>query len=913
MGKRSVFALFVALALAVSFTAYAGETGSVSGTVKDGSGSPVPGATVKVSGLQMPAGRNTVSGGNGSYNFQKLLPGSYTVEASLQGLGKSSKRVVVSVDTDLQIELTLIQTATGEVVVTASLAEVDKKSAEVSANFTGTEIRQLPLARTYEGLLNLIPGAPATSDNGYVAVAGGTRQDNKYLIDGVNITNPAYGYLGVDTNELDIADFNIKTGGVTAEFGRASGAMINAVTKSGTNEIKGNLRVEARPASFVANKETGTTQDISYYAGAASLGFPILKDTLFGYASGRYYSETQGGQSATIGGITTTQPDTKIKKQDYFGKLTGFLGQSVLLNAGFRALPNKTDDGFNSIFDAASAAYKSDTTNYVWNVTGDWFVTKDTTVEAKYVHLTENDTTQAQNVLNDRPTTIDPLNPWKYGRYNDPARSGGNSGVYQFQNIGDEYRRDEVKLTASQFLDIGPTQNQLKIGAGFENTTYNLVRATNGWGQLSYQTCPSSVCGTSTPAVRARYYTLQPEQTGKARTYSGFIQDTLTWNRLSATLGVLFNKDDFAQVALDGTRYNFMTFRFGEQVQPRIGLVYNADLIKGDKFYTSYGEYANLDQKSTSRSFAPFRIREDQAYFDRTTGVYLAQQIRGSSAGKFIPQDLKPPYQQEWVIGYAAPVTREVTAEVYYQYRNLKDPFEDVPRDPDNYFGSFQAANLPWARRVYRGATLDVTKRYANGWYANLNYTYSKLFGNFDEEYDVGIFNTSSYLEDGPGANTFEPNRYGRLGQDRPHIFKLFASYDLPLGFSLGGFLRVQSGTAWQAQGSDPNCCHLRYLEPAGTRRLPTWTNFDLLAAYNFRLGGDIGLRLEARIQNLFNTQTAITIGDSNRALYLDDYVDGTPPRNLGPQGTSEPNPLFGQYTTFADPRRLLLTALLDF
>jgi hypothetical protein len=396
-------------------------------------------------------------------------------------------------------------------------------------------------------------------------------------------------------------------------------------------------------------------------------------------------------------------------------------------------------------------------------------------------------------------------------------------------------------------------------------------------------------------------------------------------------VGFLVNKDDFAQVCKAGnvcgsstataftedTRFNFMTFDWSQQFQPRLGITWNANMIQGDKLYGTYGEYAGMDQKSTSRSFAPYRIRQDQAYFVGTTGVFLGSQFRGSSGGKFIPPGLKPPYTQEAIIGYSAPASKDITFDVYYQYRNVKNVFEDTgiganPYDSNTYFGSFQAANFPDARRKYTAVTLDVQKRYADRWYADANITFSKLSGNFDEDYGLALFNTSSLLEDEPGEYTDDPNRYGLLRQDRPVIFKLMGSYDTPFGVTLGGFLRVQSGTPWEARGASPSSSSGRYLEPAGSHRLPTWTNFDLLAAYTFKLGGDLGLRFEARVQNLFNTQTVLAV---DSVKYLDAYQDGPPASapTYGAQGTSKPNSTYGTATTWAAPRRLVLTARLDF
>ncbi|MGZ6970164.1 MAG: carboxypeptidase-like regulatory domain-containing protein, partial [Thermoanaerobaculia bacterium] len=111
---RFISRTLLSLALLVAATAaWAGETGSISGGVKDGTGAPVPGASVKITGAQAP--RDTVSGANGAFKFTVLLPGSYVVTAELKGLGTASQKVQVFVDNDAQLTLALIQTATTEV------------------------------------------------------------------------------------------------------------------------------------------------------------------------------------------------------------------------------------------------------------------------------------------------------------------------------------------------------------------------------------------------------------------------------------------------------------------------------------------------------------------------------------------------------------------------------------------------------------------------------------------------------------------------------------------------------------------------------------------------------------------------------------------------------------------------------
>ena len=87
---------------------------------------------------------------------------------------------------------------------------------------------------------------------------------------------------------------------------------------------------------------------------------------------------------------------------------------------------------------------------------------------------------------------------------------------------------------------------------------------------------------------------------------------------------------------------------------------------------------------------------------------------------------------------------------------------------------------------------------------SDVNYTWSRFEGNFDLDYStVSVFNTSSFIQDAPGTNVEDPNRFGPLFEDRPHVLKLFTSYDVTSRLSAAAYVRVQSGTPWAARGRD--------------------------------------------------------------------------------------------------------------
>src|SRR5688572_4573120 len=294
-------AIVMALVTVLTVPAFAADTGTVSGAAFDQSGQPVADAAVKISGAPLPIGRTVQTGANGQYQFQYLTPGEYVVEIEKTGIGRSTRAAIVEVGRDTQVDFILGLSLQEELTVSAARPIVDIRSAEVGFNFKDDTLNSLPLERTYRGLFQLIPGV-ADNRNPVGPAAGGGRQDNLYLIDGANITSPAFGYLSTEINELDIAEVNIKRGGISAEFGRTSGTVVNAVSRSGSNRFTGVGRIDwlskrlvsgyKLPSDLLAAGVTpGVFRDAvltTEMTPTAGLGGPIVQNHLFFYASARY-------------------------------------------------------------------------------------------------------------------------------------------------------------------------------------------------------------------------------------------------------------------------------------------------------------------------------------------------------------------------------------------------------------------------------------------------------------------------------------------------------------------------------------------------------------------------------------------------------------------------------------------------
>jgi len=899
-------------------SALAQQTGSVSGIIVDRSGTPVAGATVKISGDPLPAGRTVVTPESGLYSFPSLLPGTYLVEVEKAGVGKTARGALVAVGRDTQTDVILGADVSETVTVSAATPVVDLSKTEVNFNYTRDFYQGLPLDRSYLGLLQMAAGV--AENNSFAPNGGGSRQDNTYLIDSVNITNPLFGYLSTEVNELDIAELNIKRGAISAEFGRSTGFVSNAVTRSGTNTFAGGYRFEAIPSSWVKESKNGIRSITDRWVNAFNVGGPVVENQVFFYVSARIARATATRSANNFGEL----PDRKEKTNEIFGKITAQLGGSQAFNVGYRHRPTTVDYAGIGANDSPDVATNTEGTNRVANVNYDWFVGSRTNVSVKYVHATEANETVAVKDLGFQP----PFDPNNLPAMGNITISGINVGAATLALNKQNYQRDEVKASVQHLLDFGGTQHDLRAGFGFDRGVEQLKRDSNGWGRLS------TVTVSGQQYYNANYYPIQPQQNGIGRTYSLFVQDDIRMgSRLVVNAGLLFNKDEFAQDLGDlvsndpfvktGT---FLTFGFGDEIQPRLGANLLLSEDRGDKIYGNWGRYYGLDQKSSARALASGRLYVEDARFT-LDGQLVSQTPAANTTAKRIADNLDAPYTDETVVGYATPLPDGWSLDAFFLYRHSQNFIEDIPSILP--FSTFYYQNDYDAYRKYKTFTVELNRRMRNDWSANVSYAWSRLYGNYDQDYssNAAVFNTSSLINDGPGTFTADRFREGVLSQDRTHVFKVLATY-MPQwfdGFSIGTYIRTQSGTPWQAMGLSrgSSATYINYLEPAGTNRNPVWTNVDLLLRYDFRLGGPRRIGLEGRLLNVFNTETTLSVDQrqylNGRNLSYPTPADPTCLSCWTDSWTSVqylnpiPNQNYGNPTSYATPRRFLLSVLFEF
>src|SRR5438105_526234 len=286
--RRFVLTLVLVL---IATTAFAQQTGSISGRVTATDGSALPGVTVEGRSNVLPQARVTDTDTNGDYRLPALIPGNYTVTFTLAGMQTVTRNAVVLLGQNTTADVKLgVQGVSESITVTAQAGLVEKSSTALQSGLSQQQIQALPLIQNYGDLQKLVPGVMYTQDVNRGPSAGASGQDNVYLFDGANITMPLFGILVVQPNTNDIAQVNVIRGGAKAtDFDRAGGFQIDSVSKSGTNRFSGMVGYQVLNHGFIAAQRG--TQNLVYQNNqdwmTVNLGGPILQDHLFFYGS--YY------------------------------------------------------------------------------------------------------------------------------------------------------------------------------------------------------------------------------------------------------------------------------------------------------------------------------------------------------------------------------------------------------------------------------------------------------------------------------------------------------------------------------------------------------------------------------------------------------------------------------------------------
>jgi outer membrane receptor protein involved in Fe transport len=291
--RHACAGLVIALVFGIAANSFAQglQTGIISGTITTDDGLSLPGATVTVTSPGLQGARTTVTDVNGNYVLRGLPPGDYTVTIELTGMTTRTERTVVALGRTTTVDAVLAVAGVSEAVTVVAEASPVLNNPVVGANFRKEEVDALPLGRTPQNIAELSPGLTDNTPNtNQLTISGGFAFDNVFLVDGVDINDNIFATPNNLFIEDAVEETQILTSGISAEYGRFSGGVVNLVTKRGGNRFSGTYRANLTNPKWVDETpfETTARRDDLQLIHEGTLGGPILQDRLWFFLAGRH-------------------------------------------------------------------------------------------------------------------------------------------------------------------------------------------------------------------------------------------------------------------------------------------------------------------------------------------------------------------------------------------------------------------------------------------------------------------------------------------------------------------------------------------------------------------------------------------------------------------------------------------------
>lgn len=1006
MNKNFKFTfLILSIVLCMASLGFAQETtGIIEITTKDATGAVVPGVPITVTSA---AGSNTAgfkrTVTTDSQGFQRILqvpPGTYNlVAAATSGFGEknlNSIQVVLGKATPITLDLSVQQTG-AEVIVTSEVAPIDVTDTKIQTNITSEVAELLPKGVNFSSLLKISPATRPEPKSGGFQIDGASGSENTFIVDGTEVTNAISGTLDAN-NDLPfqiVKEVQIKSSGFEAEYGGATGGVINVVTKGGGNQFNGEFGVNFRPGKLQAAPRDilvlrNQVQYLNYsglenanaFFPSATLGGPIVKDHVwfFGSYNPQIYTRDRTinykpdsltaatrGQSINYRGTTTYQyAFGRIDAQPISSlRFTGtYTWNPIKVEGELPGLSSQFDGSFPNGSGLTGLAYQDQlggrqnsnvtTGQVVWTPTGNLvlslrgghnFINAKLGTYGRSPSFPYTPATTRVLCSSASPTQF----PSSFG-----CSRGASNGVNLYDATAfDATTRDTADADVTYLLGNFGGRHEFKGGYQYNRIFNELNSLRNGYIVLRYGQLIDNYSGrnvTPTPGALGSGLFQRYGGLGEASSTNEGVYFQDKWqptNRLTLNLGLRIERENVPSFNSSPG----ISFGFGDKLAPRIGGAY--DLFGDGKTKVSafFGYFYDRFKYELPRgSFGGFIYYTD--YFEilpgDTFGTYTASRLLGAnpptpiggncpqtgfafgqvrcSVDRRVPSNdpslnlatqggvdpnIKAYRQTEITFTFERQLSDKFVLSARYTRKKLDRAIEDVgfitASGSEAYIignpglglvkDFFEAQNfIPRkAVRDYNALEFRLDRRFADNYYFNLNYTYSRLYGNYsglassDEEGRTDPNVSRSF--DAPFTETVVAtgeNTLGLLGTDRPHVLKFAGAYNLDWNkkFGLGNnntefqtFFTAQSGTPITtfADVAGYDSVILNGRGDAG--RTETFLQTDFALRHRYRFGRDNRFQVVAEMDviNLFNEKHVTNKFNliDQTVYFLDDPANG--------------------------------------
>ena len=911
--KRSLVVMAALLLIAVP--SFAQNTGQMTGNVTL-DGAPLPGVTVTIQSPALQGSRTTYTDVNGNFNIAALPPGTYTVVFEMESMQSVTTTTRVTLGGTARANATMRLSAVAEAITVTAAAPAVLETQEVQANYDADLIEDLPIGRTVQATVSLAPGVTTNGPGGAVVVGGGYAYDTLYLINGAVTNENVRGQTDNLFIEDAIQETTIITGAVSAEYGRFTGGVVSAITKSGGNEFSGSLRDSFTNPSWTNPSDRGearanSTLNETY---EATIGGRIIRDRLWFFGAGRYFERDIPGFFIDGGGrdVPISRPTTVELDERYEGKLTGqitprhsvvgsYLDYTVdqTPHCAFGCWDTNTLD-----INGRQLPREMITANYNGIITSNFLVEAAySTRELVFQGSGGDHVTQNPNDPRDLA-----LGTWAYD-----LNFGGAWGAPIFCGVCDpEVRDNDYYLVKGTYYLASEGLGTHNIVAGYENFAEsrfaNNYQSGSNFSVYTYTPPEFEADGTFRPIIAfgdiLQWVPIfRLSQGSDFVTESFFINDKWDMNpNWSFNIGGRYDIND-------GVDSGGATISDDAKFSPRLGITYD---IRGDgrfKANASYSTYVSRIQETVGggagggnpayigyyytgdqiggagSGLSSFEVLEELFNWFFSVGGYdnTDNLIFASIPGENTRFDgsLASPSVDEITLGFGGQIGSRGFLRVDLIDREWEDFYSQETRPNDTTIVAGQEldvrtfTNNNVVEKTYQAVQLQGSYRLLDRLNLGANYTWSEAEGN-----EIGETTGS-----GPGASTplsyreykafAQNNPIGFLPNDQTHKARLWISYDLPMGF-LGNLntsllQRFDSGIPYSALGTvhvasfvdnpgyaTPPSGETYYFSERGEFRTDDVTATDLALNWSLPISR-VNLFFQGEVINVFDEQNTVT------------------------------------------------------